>query len=179
MLIKAGAQCLRTSHLHRIPQFRKKTTPLSIWGAWFMVSGNRHDLSLHSWIEEIIIQLSLAGWLFELRWHAAETDRILFSINSKRPKRTVASMDKRKYLAFLCLFLFVLTIGAVAFHHHDDDSDHNDCPVCVTVSSITTAVLSFFIFAVYILTVLLEKPLVAPAYNCLTGDLPFARAPPA
>jgi hypothetical protein len=91
----------------------------------------------------------------------------------------LASTDRRKNLAFLCLLLFVLTIGAVAFHHHDDDYLHDDCPICVAASAISTAGLSLFIFAVYILTWVLEAATGPWDYDCLIGDLPPIRAPPA
>jgi hypothetical protein len=106
----------------------------------------------------------------------AEMDRTPLSYD--RGGRTLASIDRRKNLAFLCLLLFVLTIGAVAFHHHDD-CDHDDCPICVAASAISTAGFSLFIFAVYILTVFLETPLGPSGYNCPICDLPPARAPPA
>ena len=91
----------------------------------------------------------------------------------------MVSMDTTKKLAFVCLLLFLLATGFTAFHQHDGDCTHDDCPICVAASIISTAVLSFFIFAVYVLTSVLETFCGSSGYDCLIRDLPFARAPPA
>ncbi len=35
-----------------------------------------------------------------------------------------------KRLSLLCICLMMFSIAVVAFHHHDDGCDHDDCPVC-------------------------------------------------
>ena len=35
-----------------------------------------------------------------------------------------------KRLSLFCICLIMFTILSVAFHHHDDGCDHEDCPVC-------------------------------------------------
>lgn len=40
-------------------------------------------------------------------------------------------MNRR--FASLLLVCFSLSILVVAFHHHDDGCDHDDCPICVAV----------------------------------------------
>jgi len=103
----------------------------------------------------------------------------LYSFILKKGERTLASKDRRKNLALLCLLLFVLPIGAVAFHHHDGDIEHDDCPICVATLNINTASLGFFTFAVFILVLRLETFNRSSGYDYLSRNIPLARAPPA
>jgi hypothetical protein len=96
-----------------------------------------------------------------------------------RGARIAVSMDTTKKLAFVCLLLFLLTTGATAFHYHDGDCSHDDCPICVAAFIISTASLSFFIFAVFILVFVLETCGRSSCHVHLGRDLPLSRAPPA
>lgn len=37
----------------------------------------------------------------------------------------------RNRLAFFCICLILFSTLAVAFHHHDDGCDHDDCVFCI------------------------------------------------
>ena len=47
-----------------------------------------------------------------------------------RPYRKNSYIRKTGRLAFIFLLLFVTVTLATAFHHHEDGSEHRDCPVC-------------------------------------------------
>jgi hypothetical protein len=93
--------------------------------------------------------------------------------------RISVTMGMRKKLAFVSLLLFLLTIGAIAFHHHGDGGNHDDCPVCVAASIVSSAGLSFFSFAVFIFVFWFETLSRSSCFDYLVPNLPFARAPPA
>jgi hypothetical protein len=87
--------------------------------------------------------------------------------------------DTKKKLAFVCLLLFLLATGVTAFHTHDGEFQHDDCPICVTAFAVSTACLSFFVFVVYILAFALETISEPTSYDFFIHALPLARAPPA
>jgi len=39
--------------------------------------------------------------------------------------------QNHKTTAFLFTLLFFISALAIGFHHHDDDCQHYDCPICV------------------------------------------------
>jgi hypothetical protein len=45
----------------------------------------------------------------------------------------------RKRLSLLCICLLVFSIFAVAFHHHDDGCDRDDCPICAAALHYSSA----------------------------------------
>ncbi len=38
-----------------------------------------------------------------------------------------------KRLSLFCICLMLFTTLVVAFHHHDDGCEHDDCPICHTI----------------------------------------------
>ena len=57
-------------------------------------------------------------------------------------------MSYKRYIqaSWIILPLFILGIGIIAFHHHDDGEVHEDCPICMAVAH-TNAIPSIIAFA--------------------------------
>ncbi len=85
----------------------------------------------------------------------------------------------RRKLA-LCLVLFLLLAGIfiIAFHHHDDDCDHDDCPVCIAAHQVSSVVFNFFPFAVFFTIFALITPEKALLFTSIRQSLLNSRAPP-
>ena len=90
-------------------------------------------------------------------------------------------MRNSKRLAFICLLLFLFTLVAIAFHHHDDDCSHDDCPICLAAVVVAGASvgLGFLVYAVYVVTSRFEAFDATPHYYNLELYHSPARAPPA
>jgi len=56
---------------------------------------------------------------------------------------------RRKLTLFLVLFLLATGIFIIAFHHHDDDCDHDDCPICIAAHQVSSVTFNFFPLAVF------------------------------
>ena len=90
-------------------------------------------------------------------------------------------LRKRSSRSFiwLALFLLVASIFIIAFHHHDDDCDHDDCPICTAAHQISSVVFNFFpfsVFYVFFALILSEKELLFPS---IFQPFLYGRAPPA
>ncbi len=90
-------------------------------------------------------------------------------------------LSKKNSKIFICLALFLLVAGIfiIAFHHHDDDCDHDDCPVCVAAHQICSVIHYYFPFAVFYIffgVVASEKRLLSASIRLCALD---CRAPPA
>jgi hypothetical protein len=86
---------------------------------------------------------------------------------------------KRKLTLWIVLVLMLAGIFIIAFHHHDDDCDHNDCPICIAAHQVASAIADFFplaVFCVFITRVVAEQKLFFPLvrYSFFSS-----RAPPA
>ncbi|MDR3566987.1 MAG: hypothetical protein P4L43_03060 [Syntrophobacteraceae bacterium] len=100
-------------------------------------------------------------------------------VRAKAPPCRVASYPARLALLFALFFLF--SAVSIAFHHHDDGCEHDDCPICAAAFVISTAVvgLGFFLYAVFITASRLEVFEPSSVYDCESLCLPRTRAPPA
>ncbi len=90
-------------------------------------------------------------------------------------------LSKKNTKYFICVALFLLIAGVfiIAFHHHDDDCDHDDCPVCAAAHQICSVIHNYFPFAVFFIffgVLLSEKKLFLASIRRSTID---SRAPPA
>ena len=89
-------------------------------------------------------------------------------------------LNKKNSKSFICLALFLLIAGIfiIAFHHHDDDCDHDDCPICVAAHQICSVIHYYFPFAVFYIffgVVVSEKELLFASIRRSALD---SRAPP-
>lgn len=90
-----------------------------------------------------------------------------------------SGMKRMGRLTFVFLFLFVLVTLATAFHHHEDGSDHRDCPVCAAGHHFSSASVSTFSITGQRPVMSNEIPKVALLYNSVRVALLPCRAPPA
>jgi hypothetical protein len=84
----------------------------------------------------------------------------------------------RRLTLVLVLFLFA-GFFIIAFHHHDDLGNHDDCPVCAVAHNVSSAVFSSFIVGIFLAAVvssLFEK---AVPFASLFVSILSSRAPPA
>ncbi len=90
-------------------------------------------------------------------------------------------LNKKSSKGFICLALFLIVAGIfiIAFHHHDDDCDHDDCPICVAAHQICSVIHNYFPFAVFYTflgVVVSEKEFLSVSIRRSALD---SRAPPA
>ena len=88
------------------------------------------------------------------------------------------SKKSSKSFIFLALFLLVAGIFIIAFHHHDDDCDHDDCPICVAAHQICSVIHDYFplaIFYIFFGVVVSEKEFLLASIRRSALD---SRAPP-
>lgn len=55
----------------------------------------------------------------------------------KTPGHTEAC--KRKAVSVLIAAFFVFSLFVIAFHHHDDECDHDDCSLCIAAHLVPAA----------------------------------------
>jgi len=84
-----------------------------------------------------------------------------------------------KGLPFALLFLFVLSLFAGAFHHHADDGDHHDFPVCAAGAHYAPADLSGFSLPCQQPVTTYDPPALSILYDFTGVILLSSRGPPA
>jgi hypothetical protein len=90
-----------------------------------------------------------------------------------------ALVQKIERFAFIFLLLFVLATLLTAFHHHEDGSEHHDCPVCAAGLHYSPASVNSFSPAIHQTVSNYEIPKEPLLYNCIRLTLLTCRAPPA
>jgi hypothetical protein len=89
-------------------------------------------------------------------------------------------LSKKSNKSFICLALFLLIAGIfiIAFHHHDDDCDHDDCPICAAAHQICSVIHNYFpftVFYIFVGVVVCEKELLLASIRRAALN---SRAPP-
>ena len=89
-------------------------------------------------------------------------------------------LSKKSSKSFICLALFFLiaSIFIIAFHHHDDGCEHDDCPICAAAHQICSVIFTYFPLAVFYVfwgMVVCQKKLLLFSISQSTPD---SRAPP-
>jgi hypothetical protein len=88
-------------------------------------------------------------------------------------------MRKTGRLAFVFLLLFMLATLETAFHHHDNDSDHHDCPVCAAGHHFSSATVNSYCLTIHQRVSNYEIPKETFLYDGIRLTLVNSRAPPA
>ncbi|HAM53690.1 MAG TPA: hypothetical protein DCP92_24480 [Nitrospiraceae bacterium] len=77
------------------------------------------------------------------------------------------------------LFLLVTSIFIIAFHHHDDDCDHDDCPICMAAHQTSAVIFNFGFFAVFYAFLNLVVFKKGSLFTSIPQSFLNSRAPPA
>jgi hypothetical protein len=85
-------------------------------------------------------------------------------------------MNRR--LTLLIAPFFILIAFVSAFHHHDNDISHQDCPLCIT-QCLSAVVVDKFSFTVHQNIVALDLPKEILSYPSIIPSSLSTRAPPA
>jgi len=65
----------------------------------------------------------------------------------------------RKYIIFFFAIVFLFASLAITFHHHDDECEHHDCPLCVAATLFSSGNLEIHeTFVFYPTTIYLFQP---------------------
>jgi len=76
-----------------------------------------------------------------------------------RIKMMTVSHVNRKYIFFFFAILFLFASLAITFHHHDDECEHHECPLCVAASSFSSGNLEIHeTFVFYPTIIYLHQP---------------------
>src|SRR5208283_1605337 len=86
---------------------------------------------------------------------------------------------RRKITLCLVLCLLVTSIFIIAFHHHEDDGDHDDCPICIAAHQLSSVIYTFFLFAVLYAFIASVVPENALLFSSTPQSLLNSRSPPA
>lgn len=89
------------------------------------------------------------------------------------------SAMRRRLTLGIVLFLLLAGIFIIAFHHHDEDGDHHDCPICIAGHLASSGIINCFILLIFYATIV---SIVSEQALFITWILPFAlcgRSPPA
>jgi len=96
-----------------------------------------------------------------------------------RSMTTYSFRTRQKWLPVFVLSLFLLSVLAMAFHHHEDGSDHDDCPVCAAGHHYSSASVAFSSITNRQPVSSNEIPKVPFLYSSVGVALLPCRAPPA
>jgi hypothetical protein len=84
----------------------------------------------------------------------------------------------KKYFAILCLSLILVSSMMIAFHHHEDGKEHDDCQICMAVNHSSLAISEIPQIQQYTHVVFIRSSIPVTLINTISSPKNI-RAPPA